>query len=258
MISLNGTVKRNGSKRRDAGLAEHYAHRGLFSNPDVPENSLAAFRAAVEHGFPSEFDVHQISDGSLVVFHDDDVDRMTGQTGRIADYDTVSLSWLRLAGTEERIPTFNQVLDVYEDTGLPLLIEIKTDGGNFREVTEAVCRRLETYTGKFVLESFDPRVLLVLREIRPDFIRGQLAQNFFRKREGLPLAQAALLTEMAYNVLTRPDFIAYKVSDKDDRKLRLLLDRFHIPGALWVITTPEEYRMAVEMGRVPIFEGFIP
>ena len=101
-----------------------YAHRGYYDKPGIPENSLAAFCRAVEYGLPSEFDVHIIADGSLVVFHDDDLERMTGVKGSIEAYDITNLRKLRLEGTDEMIPTFDEVLEVYEDSGLPLLIEL--------------------------------------------------------------------------------------------------------------------------------------
>ena len=86
---------------------------------------MAAFRRAVEYGLASEFDVHLIADGTLVVFHDNDLERQTGVKGSIEAYDITNLSKLRLEGTDEKIPTFDEVLDLYEDTGLPLLIELK-------------------------------------------------------------------------------------------------------------------------------------
>ena len=83
---------------------------------------MAAFRRAVEYGLPSEFDVHLIADGSLVIFHEEDLERQTGVKGKIEAYDLTNLRKLRLEGTDEMIPTFDEVLDLYEDTGLPLLI----------------------------------------------------------------------------------------------------------------------------------------
>ena len=243
---------------RDPGLARHYAHRGYHSKPEIPENSMAAFRRAVEHGFPSELDVHLIADGSLVVFHDDDLERETGVKGQIEDYDITNLSRLRLEGTDERIPSFDEVLDLYENTGLPLLIELKVARGNYRKLTEAVCRRLDRYTGPYVIESFDPRALMVLRKIRPDIIRGQLAQNFIVNREGLPYYQAVLLTNLAFNAVVKPDFIAYRFSDRMVPALRLAARKQGIAEAVWTIRKPEDYRTALREGCTPIFEKFDP
>ncbi|MCR5673250.1 MAG: glycerophosphodiester phosphodiesterase, partial [Lachnospiraceae bacterium] len=189
-------------------LAYHYAHRGFHRRPNVPENSMAAFEAAVRHGFPVEFDVHLISDGGLVVFHDEDLERMAGVKGKIEDETIVSIERLRLGGTDEKIPTFDEVLDLFEYAELPLLIELKAAGGNHKELADKVVQRLKEYPGKFVIESFDPRVLTETRKIAPDITVGQLAQNFIKNREGLPFYQAVILTNMMFNVTNRPDFIA--------------------------------------------------
>ena len=62
-----------------------YAHRGFHDKPQIPENSLAAFRRAVEHGFGAELDIHLTKDGKLVVFHDSQLKRCTGQPGTLED-----------------------------------------------------------------------------------------------------------------------------------------------------------------------------
>ena len=141
------------SEKREARLAKRYAHRGFHSKPEIPENSLPAFRRAIEYGFGSELDVHLIADGSLVIFHDEKLERQTGAKGEIEDYDITNLRKLRLEGTDEQIPTFDEVLDLYENSGLPLVIELKSSRGNYRELAEAVCKRLDRYTGDFVVES---------------------------------------------------------------------------------------------------------
>ena len=248
-------MKRN---KRQCRLAEYYAHRGYHDKPAIPENSLAAFRRAVEYGLPSEFDVHLIADGSLVVFHDDDLERQTGVKGSIEAYDISNLRKLRLEGTDEMIPTLDEVLDIYEHTGLPLLIELKCVKGNYKPLTRAVAERLDSYKGEYVIESFDPRVVMEYRKLRPDTIRGQLAQNFFRKSEGLPFYQIVLLTNLMFNVLSKPDFIAYKFSDRDTPALRRLIDRRGFPEASWTVPSAEDFRRAKEEGSVPIFEEIKP
>ena len=243
-------------------MARHYAHRGYHKKPQIPENSMAAFRRAVEHGFGSEFDVHLIADGSLVIFHDEQLERQTGVRGEIEDYDITNLRKLRLEGTDEQIPTLDEVLELYEDTGLPLVIELKCARGNYRKLAEAVCKRLDSYRGDFVLESFDPRAVAAVKKFRPDFIRGQLVQNFFITRDGLPFWQTALLTLLKMNHLVKPDFIAFRFRDRDSRPLRYSLrksiDKEGAAMVGWTITTPEEYKEAVEAGIIPIFEQFDP
>jgi glycerophosphoryl diester phosphodiesterase len=255
---IGNIIMRKTAERRPAGLADRYAHRGFHDKPVIPENSMAAFRRAVEHGFPSEFDVHLIADGSLVVFHDEDLKRETGVKGQIEDYDLTDLRKLRLEGTDECIPTLDEVLDLYEDTGLPLLIELKVARGNYRELTEAACRRLDRYTGEFVIESFDPRVLMVLAKIRPGFARGQLAQNFLRHRGRLPRYQAVLLTNLMMNFLSKPDFIAYRFEDRWSLCNAICTRLLGIKGASWTLHSARELRKAREEGLWPIFENFDP
>lgn len=246
------------ASKRKFRLAERYAHRGYHNKPQIPENSLAAFRRAIEYGLGSEFDVHLIADGSLVVFHDDDLKRQTGVKGSIEAYDITNLRKLRLEGTDEQIPTFDEVLGLYENTGLPLLIELKPVGGNHRELAEAVCKRLDSYRGAFVLESFDPRAMIAVRRLRPDFIRGQLVQDFFRSPEDLPFYQVVLLANLAFNALVQPDFIANRIGDRRRHALRRAVEKAGRPEFTWTVTTPEDYRNTVAAGRVPIFEQITP
>ena len=243
---------------RRNNLADMYAHRGYHDKPEIPENSMAAFRRAIEYGLPTEIDVHRIADGSLVIFHDDDLERETGVKGVIEDYDITNLRRLRLEGTDEMIPTFDEVLELYEDTGLPLLIELKVNRGNHNALTRAVAERLDSYSGPFALQSFDPRVLLALKKIRPQFTRGQLAQDFHKKKEGLALYQAVFLTNMWLDILTKPDFIAYKYRDRKNKALRRSVDKKGQTEASWTIRTPKALKAALKAGCIPIFEKIEP
>ncbi|MCR5687201.1 MAG: hypothetical protein K6G58_04205 [Lachnospiraceae bacterium] len=238
-------------------LAEHYAHRGFHDKPRIPENSMAAFENAVKHGFPVEFDVHLLSDGGLAVFHDEDLGRETGESGRIEDESLESLGRFRLEGTDERIPAFDEVLDLFEGTGLPLLIELKASRGNHKSLADAVCERLKRYKGEYVIESFDPRVLMEVRKIAGDTAVGQLSQDFIRNREGLSFYQAVILTNMMFNVKIRPEFIAYRFEDVNRPAARSAIKR-GIPAAVWTIRNIDDYRRAKESGMVPIFEQFNP
>ena len=219
---------------------------------------MAAFRRAVEYGLPSEFDVHLIADGSLVIFHDDDLERQTGVRGSIESYDISNLRKLRLEGTDEVIPTFDEVLELYEDTGLPLLIELKCVKGNHKALARAVADRLDRYKGEYVIESFDPRALIEYRKLRPDVIRGQLSQNFFKNSEGLPFYQVVLLTNLMLNRLTKPDFIAYKFEDRNNNVLRSLIGRKGYDEVSWTIKSVDEFRTALKGGSVPVFEQITP
>ena len=127
LFSLRGKRKTNDFY----GLkAWHYAHRGLHNaEKNIPENSLSAFRVAVEQGYGAELDVHLTKDGRLVVMHDESLKRTAGVEKNICDCTWEELKLLRLEGTEEPIPLFEEVLALFEGRA-PLVVDIITYAGN--------------------------------------------------------------------------------------------------------------------------------
>ena len=120
-----------------------YAHRGLHGD-GIPENSMAAFRAALEAGYGIELDVHLLKDGSLAVIHDYALVRTTGCDGKIEDLTADQLANYPLEGTEETIPNFRDVLALYAGKA-PLIIELKAIDGNHAALCEAACKAMEGY-----------------------------------------------------------------------------------------------------------------
>ena len=238
-----------------------YAHRGFHNKKKgIPENSLPAFRRSAERGYGAELDVHLLSDGGLAVFHDSDLRRMTGVEGEIEDLTTSDLKAYRLGQTEETIPTFREALDVYEERGCPapLVVEIKSARGNYAKVSEAVCSVLDSYKGKYVIESFDPLVLIWLRFHHPEIIRGQLSTNFLKEKVELAWPLRFGATYLLANFAAKPDFIAYRFSERRNLSNRLCLKLWKIQGASWTIKNMNNFRLAREEGLWPIFEGFDP
>ena len=248
---------RKGHPGLDALRGWTYAHRGLHGD-GRPENSMAAFRAAVEHGFGIEFDVHLLKDGNLAVMHDSKLMRTTGCEGRMEDLTTEELGSYHLEGTEETIPTFQQVLDLFEEKA-PLIIELKPVDGNHAALCQSVCNLLDGYNGVYCLESFDPRCVHWLKKNRPDLIRGQLAENFFRSPDSpLPGFMKFLLSNLLENFLILPDFVAYKFADRKTPCAFLARKIWGAQGVSWTITRQEDFDTAVKEGWIPIFEGFKP
>ena len=91
------------------------AHRGVFNNKDIPENSLKSFREAVKLNYDVEFDIHLTKDNILVVFHDDNLKRMTGSDKNIQDCTYDEIKDLKLLNTNEHIPTLDEVLKVIDN-----------------------------------------------------------------------------------------------------------------------------------------------
>ena len=203
-----------------AFMGASVAHRGYFDNAaGIPENSLASFRAAIEKGFVIELDIQLSSDGVAFVFHDADLERMCGVQGKIWEYTAAELKEMKLFGTEETIPTFEETLALVNGQ-VPILVEYKMD-----KVDTAVCAAgqalLDNYDGAYAIQCFDPRALLWYKKNAPQVARGQLAEEFWEKEEYNGKALYLVLTYMLTNVATRPDFISYKAIHKDNLSLNL-------------------------------------
>lgn len=233
-----------------------YAHRGLHDS-EKPENSMAAFRAALEDGYGIELDVHLLKDGNLAVIHDYDLQRVTGREGKVENLTVGELTDYSLNGTDQTIPRFEDVLALFHGKA-PLIVEVKCDNNNHAALCEAVCKVLDDYDGLYCIESFDPRAIRWMKENRPDIVRGQLSENWMGKELPIPGILKWMLTYHLMNVYTRPDFIAYRFEDRKTFGTDICRKFLKVPGVSWTIKSKEDFDTAVAEGWIPIFEGFKP
>ena len=244
----------------DALSGVRYAHRGLHDmSLGVPENSLAAFRRAVEHGFGAELDVHLMADGELAVVHDSSLARVCGKSVGIEDLTAADLPDCALMGTGETVPLFRDVLALFEGK-TPLIIELKVERGNAFALTDAVVASLEGWNGAYCIESFHPGVLLRLRDRYPEVIRGQLSENFLKNKAEttLSLPVRIVLTNLLTSAVTGPDFIAYKWQDRCNPILRLMKKLYGVHEVAWTVKDRRTMEALDKDGAISIFEGFVP
>ena len=244
----------------DALSGVRYAHRGLHDmSLGVPENSMAAFRRAVERGFGAELDVHLMADGALAVVHDSSLARVCGKDVCIEDLTANHLPDCTLMGTEETVPLLRDVLALFEGK-TPLIIELKVKQGNADALTDAVMTLLEDWNGRYCVESFHPEVLLRLKKKYPEVIRGQLSENFLRDTEttDMSLPVRFVLTNLLTTAATKPDFIAYKWQDRSNPTLRLMKKLYGVHEVAWTVKDRETMEALDKDGVISIFEGFIP
>ena len=234
-----------------------YAHRGLYDNEHgIPENSMAAFRRAVDKGYGIELDVHLTADNQLVVFHDDTLTRMCGMNKKISSFLYSELMQLRLLGTEEGIPLFKDVLELI-DGKVPLIIELKVDGSNQNLLCPLVWQLLSRYKGDYCIESFHPFVLQWFKRHEPQVVRGQLSCNFFKENPHCDIV-LFLMSNLMTNFFTHPDFIAYKYLDLDNPAVIYNRKLFHIMTVVWTIPGKPTYDRFKNKVDAMIFEGFEP
>lgn len=275
-------------------LKYNYAHRGLHKKPTVPENSISAFKKAVDEGFGIELDLHLTKDNKLAVIHDASLFRTCGIDLKIEELTLEEAQVYFLEKSEEIIPEFSQVLNLVSGK-TPLIIELKVVKKNHRELVEKTMKALEDYQGLYCIESFYPYALKYLRENYPQVIRGQLAGDVLSKdkevyiqaneekpvfdidcvsqrdtgMEGTFLDESVsdpkepvkathfenfMLKNLWVNRISKPDFVAYKMESVEKSAFK------NFKGAKFIWTV-REYRDMIkcrEIGAAPIFEQFNP
>lgn len=231
-----------------AALAGHvYAHRGLHG-PGAPENSLAAFAAAADRGLGIECDVQRSADGHAMVFHDWELDRLTGESGPVAARTAAQLGRIALAGNGGPIPSLRQVLDLVAGR-VPLLIEVKSRRDRRpAPLCLAVRRELEGYRGVHGVMSFDPRVSRWFAVHSPHTPRGLVVTE--EKGKTLP---GRIRRHLAFRH-ARPDFLAYDIRDLPSR-FAAARRRRGVPVLTWTVRSAAHRERAARHADAPIAEG---
>ncbi len=231
------------------------AHRGLWSPDGPPENSLAAFEAAVHEGYAIELDVQLSSDDEAVVFHDLALERMTGVAGRVAGRPASALAELRLAGTEETIPTLADALAVIGHKTL-VLIELKTAFGHVGPLERRVCEVLIDHHGPIGIIGFNPYSHAWFADHHPHILRG-LNSYAFKDQPRLAPEQQKAMAKVEHVGLAKPHFLSLGLdilpsANADQHRAE------GMPVLAWTVRQPEEWRAVQAHCDNYMFEGMRP
>ena len=228
--------------------ARPIAHRGLHDAArGRPENSLAAFAAAVHGSYAIECDVHPAADNVPVVFHDEDLERLTGEQGCVRDRESKDLGRLHLGGTREWIPTLDELLANVEGR-VPIFVELKSMQGRDRGFAGAVASRLMRYHGPAAVMSFDPALLAEVRVAEPGLPRGLVAEGDWQKgREHIRTARSLEV-----------DFVSYSINDMPNIVTTTMRRIFGIPLICWTVRSEAQAAKARGCADQITFEGFVP
>ncbi len=239
-------------------VRRNFAHRGLYDNSGpAPENSLAAFEAAMQNGYGCELDVQFTKDKKLIVFHDNDFRRACGCDANVWDLTWEEVQKLKLFDSDETVPTFRQVLDTVAGRN-PLIVEIKAEGLDmdwYSQVCEATKAELENYGGEYCVESFHPVVMRWVKKNMPGVTRGLLIEGKASAGNSHKFLSNALSVLVA-DCLCRPHFIAYNC-DKRNFALRIAqkLGAFTV---MWTCRTPGHQAELEKQEDCVIFENYRP
>ncbi|EMG38938.1 glycerophosphoryl diester phosphodiesterase [Desulfocurvibacter africanus PCS] len=239
-------------------LSRPFAHRGLHDlRKGVPENSMAAFRLAVDSGYAIELDVRLLGDGNVVVFHDATLDRMTSRTGYVLALNSGQLSSLSLLGTQETPPLLSDLLNMVRGR-VPLYVEIKNGnrpGRLEQQVLSLLNQYFTQYGGSFAVASFNPLVLAWFQRKAPHLLRVQITGNSGLRGLWLPQRCAAInwpliafgqphALSVALNALGGPIVGACRCQGK--------------PVLTWTVRTQNDLERAQRFADAYVFEGLRP
>lgn len=221
-----------------------FAHRGLHGSGAI-ENSPAAFRAAIDLGHGIECDVQASRDGEAFVFHDYELDRLTGNAGPVAARPAAELDSVRLL-SGETLPRLNQILTLIAGR-VPLLIELKAKDTHVIPLCLSVRRALEGYRGPAAVMSFNPEVGRWFASHAPRIVRGLVVSEQQGGRFEASVKRRLALWR------ARPDFLAYDIRDLPSRFAAAARAR-GLPVLTWTVRGAEAERIAMTHADEIIYE----
>ncbi len=224
------------------------AHRGLHDgNKACWENTLSAFKAAMDGGFAIELDVHMSKDGVALVFHDEALKRLTGHDGYIHDLSAAEAAELAIGGTADRIPALRDVLDLVGGK-VPLVIEIKGNPGHDAGLVGAVASALSGYTGEAAIMSFAHWHVRKFAAEAPLVAGGLTAEGTSERQLEEHFAM------LAHGI----SFVSFNVNELPNRFVDFVRKRLSMPVITWTVRTPETVERTRLYADQMTFEGFLP
>lgn len=244
-----------------AFLARPIAHRALHDRKaGRVENSLAAIKAAIAADYAIEIDVQLTADNQAVVFHDELLDRLTGETGLVRARTAAELTTIALKDDEGTIPLLSDVLALVAGQ-VPLLIEIKDQDGvmgpDVGLLEQATCAALADYTGDVALMSFNPHAMAACHTIAPDIPRGLVTSAYDpRFWPELPSATRDHLRDIPDFDRVGACFISHEAGDLHRPRVAEIKAAGH-PVLCWTIRSPEVESEARRIADNVTFEGYL-
>jgi glycerophosphoryl diester phosphodiesterase len=234
-------------------FAPPVAHRGLWRPDGAPENSLAAFQAAAAAGYGIELDVQLSADGEVMVFHDTRLERMTGAAGKLSERTTAELSELRLAGTDERIPTLAETLALVGRRSM-VHIELKTPYGAVGPLEQRVHEIIIDHAGPLCVIGFNPYSHQWFAERHPQILRG-LDSYSYKDAPGMNAEQRKSWAKLEQLPIAQPHFLALGL-DMLPGELAAEHRARGLPIVAWTVREPGQWEAIKDGCDNLIFEGF--
>ncbi len=242
-------------------LAQPLTHRGLHNRArGIVENSRDAFEAAIAKGFGIECDLQLSSDAQAMVFHDYDMQRLTGQAGAIRQRAAADLGQTRLTDSANTIETLPAILELVAGR-VPLLIELKDQDGamgpNIGALEEQTAKALKDYRGDVAVMSFNPHSTARMAQLSPDIPCGIVTSSYDPADWPLPEATCAHLRAIPDYDSSGACFISHQVDDLSRPRVAELKAQ----GATilcWTVRSQDQADQALKVAQNITFEGYLP
>lgn len=200
------------------------AHRGIYDNERIFENTLPAFKRAIKYGYIIQLDVRLLDCGTIIVFHDKNLERLLH-----VDQKTNHISYDELCYMSKiQIPTLDDVLELVNGD-VPLLIEFKTETRKYL-LEKKLVEKLDNYKGLFAIQSFNKRTVKWFIKNRPDYIIGYAVG---KNNKGQEL------------FFKKYDFLIVNAFIFKDKEIRKLQEKSLVLG--YTIQTKEDYQEKIEV-----------
>lgn len=232
-------------------LGKDIVHRGAFTS-EIPENSMKSFEKAIEKDFIIELDILLTKDKEVIVFHDDNLKRLTGVDRNVDEMTIDEITNLKIKDTDENIPTLEEVLKLVNGR-VPIIIDVKSGNASDIEIVKKANEILKNYNGEYAIQSFNPFVLRWVKNNSPDTVRIQLSSDFLGEEgNNVEWFKKLLLQHMLLNFISKPNIIAYKINSRGNLSLSLL--RGTLPIIFWTVRDENEMNYARENANNIIFD----
>ncbi|HIT37996.1 MAG TPA: hypothetical protein IAB59_05935 [Candidatus Onthousia faecipullorum] len=208
-----------------------YAHRGVFDNKKIVENTISAFKKALLDNFNIELDIRVTKDNKIIVFHDENIKRLTNIDRLVRNMTYDELKNIKLLNTNDRIPLLEEVLTLVKGN-VTLLIEIKD---NFSSNTlRDLDKLLLDYNGKVLLQSFNP---IIIRKMASTSLKRYhmgilLTNNYkgFKRALYEVFIYKYFIKQKSISFISSPKELVFKVKEVTNKEL-----------FIWTIKTIEEF-----------------
>jgi len=208
------------------------AHRGLHGE-NVTENSMSAFRLAIEKGYNIETDVHLLKSGEVVIFHDNTLKRVCHKNVKISDLTLEDIKGENYKlPNGEHIPLFSELLDIIDGEKNGILLELKFNGLNYK-LERAVHELIKGKESFIAVQAFNPYTAVWFKNHAPEFTRGILSDAPL-----FPFTTAVWKKGA-------PHFLAYNIKAFNKCVLNFVKKR-NTNLLSWTIRTPELLEKALQ------------